>query len=739
MPIPIYFAFKSIAVKIILTFIFSAIVFLSYAQEGMWMPIYLDSLNEKDMQGKGFHLTAEDIYSVNHTSMKDAVVLFGGGCTGEVISNEGLVVTNHHCGFDYINNQSTLEHNYLKDGFWTAQQKDEIPCPGLTVTFVVRMENVTDKIIPYLDKNFTEQQRAAKIKEVSAPLEKAAVAGTNYTAQVRSFYYGNEFYLFVFEIFRDIRLVGAPPASIGNFGGETDNWVWPRHACDFSLFRIYADSLNHPADYSPKNKPYAPRYFFPISIKGVNEGDFTMVFGFPGRTQEYLPSCAVDLLIHTNDPDRILCRDARIGIMNAFMHNNDTITLQYGSKVKGLANSYKKWKGEVMGLEANHAIGEKESYELLFMKNIVPHSNENKIYTYEEGEFYKTLLPQLENAYAEYKPYSKIADFTQEATFGIELINYAGNYKKLAEMIKTDTVVDSVMKKEAATLLKNSEGFFKNYYQPLDKKEFAALLEIYDDSIPSSLQPVYFRNETIQYKSDFTAWSDDIYAKSNLSSYASVKKLLSDFSRKKGQEVLNDPAFILYTAFAQNFDSVNRFHIAPLSEKINALQRQYMDAQRRVFPHRKFYPDANLTLRVAYGNVKGYYPRNAVYYTFQTNQKGIEEKYKSGDEDFDVPEKLLNIFEKRNFGKYADANGDLPINFIASNHTTGGNSGSPVLNADGQLIGINFDRVWEGTMSDIMYDESRCRNIAVDMRYVLFIIDKYAGAKNIMTELKVVD
>lgn len=699
------------------------------ADEGMWLPILLQELNIKDMQSKGFKLTAEDIYSVNKSSMKDAVVLFGGGCTGGVISDQGLLITNHHCGFSSVSALSSVENNYLRDGFWAYDKKEEKPCPGLSVTFIISMHDVTDSILPYLNSTMTEYDRNAMIKSISTKLQAAFTNGTHYGAQVKPFYYGTEFYLFVTETFTDIRLVGVPPSSVGNFGGETDNWMWPRHTGDFSMFRIYAGADNKPAAYNAENKPFKPRYYFPISIKGVQENDFTMVYGFPGRTQEYLSSFAVDQLIHSTDPNRIACRDAKIAVTEKYMAGNDTLTLNYGAKIKSLANAYKKWKGEVTGLEENNAIGVKQEFENKFQQWANTH----------EGKDYRTLLKELQDAYAAYQPYAELVDYTSEAFYAVEIINYAGTYNKLAGLLRNDTVNEATLQTEAERLLKNSEGYFSKYSAKIDRELFATMLKIYSDKVSKELQSEYFKQQVAAYKNDFNAMADAMFKKSVFASESKVKKMLTQFNANKGKKLMRDPVFKLYEEVSVLYNEQITNAVNPINEKINILMRSYMTAQRKMQPTKDFYPDANLSLRIAYGTVDGYTAKDAVYYTYQTTDKGIEEKYMPGDEDFDYPPALMDLLHKNNFGKYADANGNLPVAFLASNHTTGGNSGSPVINANGELIGVNYDRVWEGTMSDVMYDIDRCRNIALDMRYVLFMVETYAGAKNIMQELWVVE
>lgn len=698
------------------------------ADEGMWLPILLEQLNIEDMQARGFKLTAEDIYSVNKSSMKDAVVLFGGGCTGEMISSEGLLLTNHHCGFSSINDLSTLENNYLRDGFWAKNKSEEIPAPGLKVTFIISMHDVTDSILNFVTPQMDEATRAATIKQRISALETAYKKGTHYDVFVRAFYYGNAYYLFVTETFTDIRLVGAPPASVGNFGGETDNWVWPRHTGDFSMFRVYAGKDNKPAAYSTENVPFKPRHHFPISLKGVKEGDFTMVYGFPGRTQEYLTSYAVDLTINSTNPNRIDCRDKRLAIMDKYMSGNDTVTLQYASKAKGLANAYKKWKGEKTGLEINDAIAKKQAYELKFQTWANTHV----------GKDYRDLLPKLSNVYGEYKAYAELIDYTNEAFFAVEAIDFASAYESLISKALADTLSSDALAQLAAQFKANAEGYFAGYDKRIDREMFATMLELYSTRVQKDLQSDYFKTTAAKYKYDFTTWANAVFAKSAFTNPTKLYGMLNGFSAKKAKKLSADPIYKLYSEVSILYFAQIRQFVQPLQAEINILMRDYMRAQMLMEPDRLFYPDANSTLRVTYGNVKGYQAKDAVQYHYMTTDAGLEQKYRAGDEEFDLPKKLIELVEKNDFGPYADASGALPVAFVASNHTTGGNSGSPVINANGELIGTNYDRVWEGTMSDIMYDVNRCRNITLDIRYTLFIIDKYAGASNLIKEMTIV-
>lgn len=700
--------------------------FSAFAEEGMWLPIMLKQL-EGDMQNKGLKLSVEDIYSINQGSLKDAVTLFNGGCTAELVSTKGLLLTNHHCGFSAISSLSTIENDYLKNGFWAYKMEDEKPAAGVVVTFIISIEDVTAKISPSLNDKMTASERAKVIKELSSKIESEAVAGTHYEAAVKPFFYGNDFYLFITETFKDIRLVGAPPSSIGNYGGETDNWMWPRHTGDFSMFRIYAGKDNKPAAYSKKNVPFVPRSHFTISTAGVKEGDFTMVYGFPGTTQEYLPSYAVDLIQNVQDPNRVAIRAERIEIIDQAMRSNDTIRLEYAAKTRRLANAYKKWDGEMTGLKKNDAVGKKQKQEV----NFIYWTDMNA-----EGKKYQSVLNDFKSVYKQYTPLSNAVDYTNEAAFGIEILTYAKLYGKLVAMCAIDSMPDSLITKEADKLLKSSIGYFKNYRPAIDKKVFAALIKMYCDSVDASIKPEYVKDQQKKFNYDYNAYAADVFAKSFMTSYEGVEKVLTNFKRKSVKKINNDPAYALYYSIAKKYEVIAAEKIIPLNDSIARLQRNYMQAQRMFQKDKLFYPDANSTLRITYGKVKGYYPRDGVYYQPITTLNGLMEKNDPANDDFEVPAKLKTLYDNKDYGRY-EVNGDVPVAFIATNHTTGGNSGSPVLNANGELIGTNYDRVWEGTMSDIMYDPNRCRNISLDVRYTLFIIDKFAGAKNLIDEMDI--
>lgn len=713
-------------------FIFIALLSLQSfnlkADEGMWLPMLLQTVNGDALYTKGLKIPIDSIYSVNKTSLKDAIVLFGGGCTGEIISNKGLLLTNHHCGYSQIQSHSTIEHDYLTNGFWAKNMSEELPCPGLTATFIIRIDDVTDDIINQVN-GLKEDDRNKKVKEISEQLIKKAIEGTHYSADIKPFYYGNKYFMIVTETFKDVRMVGAPPSSIGKFGADADNWMWPRHTGDFSIFRIYADKNNQPAEYSKDNVAYTPRYSFPISIKGVKENDFTMVYGFPGRTQEYIPKEAVRTIFENTDPNRIKLRDIRLKIMGEAMRNNDTIRLQYASKYANVENAYKKWQGEVLGLKRLNAIEVKADFETKFV---------NWTKSVKDGQEYVNALTQLNELHQKIRPYSAALDYYTEGIKGIDLLNFAANFTKLEKLCEKEPVDEKALSDAVDQLKKSSKGFFKNYNASIDKDIFERLIQEYRKGTPKDLAADLSMIDK-KFKGDYHKYTEYVFSKSHFSDLAKTEKFLSTFSAKKLKSLTNDPAYqLMKTCSAAYADKVS-IPYKSLMNEIDLLQRTYMKGQMEMASDekRKIYPDANLTLRLTYGKVEGYEPRDGIVYKYYSTLTGVIEKYDSTNYDFNAPAKLLELYRKKDFGEYG-SNGNITPCFLASNHTTGGNSGSPVLNAYGQLIGTNFDRVWEGTMSDIMFDPERCRNISLDIRYTLFIIDKFAGARWLVDEMNIV-
>ena len=711
--------------KIFALIIISVISLGAIADEGMWIPILLKKYKFEDMQKKGFRLTAEDIYSVNQACLKDAVVLFGRGCTGDLVSNDGLLFTNHHCGYGSIQAHSTVEHDYLSDGFWAMSRDQELSNPKLSVTFLISMEDVTSKILEGINDNMTQAERNSVIEKNIKKVKKDSSDDNHYTIDIKPFYYGNEYYMFIYEVFRDIRLVGAPPSSIGKFGGDTDNWMWPRHTGDFSVFRIYADKNNKPADYSADNVPYKPKRFFPISIKGVKKDDFTMVYGYPGTTQEYLPSYAVQLLQNVENPNQIKLREARLEIMRTDMDASSKVRIQYSSKYASVANYWKKWLGENRGLQKLNAIEQKQNFE----KNFQTWTENNST-----GNSYKNILPEYKSIYEKLTPLTKIENYLYEGVMTIEMIRYAGNFRDYELWLSKN---DDELKKTTDNLELSAKGFYKDFNFPTDQKIFSKIIKMYIENISEEYYPPTLKLFNKKYKGNWDACINDICSKTVFSSEEKITNLLHNFRKSGAKTLAKDPVFMLWSDFAEMYSYNVYPSLLQCNNHLDSLNRLYMKAQREFQSDKVFYPDANLTLRVTYGKVNDYVPRDAVKYDWFTTLDGIMEKDDSTIYDYDVPARLKELWQKKDYGNYGE-NGVMKVCFTGSNHTTGGNSGSPVINGNGELIGLNFDRNWEGTMSDIMYDPNQCRNITLDIRYVLFIIDKFAGAGHLLKEMQIV-
>lgn len=697
------------------------------ADEGMWIPSLIQELNEKEMQDLGMNLSAEDIYSVNHSSLKDAIVKIP-GCTAEIVSEQGLILTNHHCGYGRIQAHSTLDHNYLTDGFWAMNKSEELPNKGMYARLLISIEDVSDEVLSDLANDLSEADRSKEIQKRIKVLVKEATKDTHYDAFVRPFYYGNKYYLFLNETFKDVRLVGAPPSNIGKFGGDTDNWMWPRHTGDFSVFRIYADTNNLPAEYSEHNIPYTPKNHLKISMKGVDEGDFTMVFGYPGRTQEYLPSYGVKLNTEILNPIRINLRTERLNIFKREIEKNKKVRIQYASKSAGVANGWKKWQGETRGIRRFDAVGKKVKFEKEFIAWAKADESRN--------ELYGSLIADFEKSYDAGVPLQIANTYVREAGYGIEIVRFASRF---ASLLKKDSKNDSKAHAKRLKSLKSStEKFFKDYYQPIDEEVFVALLKKYKNEVPVQFLPDFFNRIQSKYKGDYQKYAAFVFKKSIFTSEEKVLKVLNN-KKANYKAFEKDPVMKIVLSLKQMENTMIKPDLNKLNAKVLKLQRYYMKAQMEMQPNRRFYPDANSTIRVHYGQVKAFVPMDAVNYKHFTTLEGILEKENPDVYDYVVEQKLKELFNNKDYGRYADKDGKIHVCFIAANHTSGGNSGSPILNADGQLLGLNFDRNWEGTMSDLSYDPSICRNISVDIRYVLFIIDKFAGAGHLVDEMTLVE
>ncbi len=695
------------------------------AVEGMWIPTLLKKFNIEEMQKMGFRLSAEDIYDVNHASMKDAVVLFGSGCTGEVISGDGLLITNHHCGFGQIQKHSTLEHDYLSDGFWAKNRSGELVNPGLTVQFLVKMEDVTLEVMQCVNSDLAEDTIK---KVIAANVEKIknSYSGTEkYLVDVKPLFYGNQYFAYVYEVFKDIRLVGAPPVAIGKFGGDTDNWVWPRHTGDFSLFRIYAGKDNKPASWSPDNVPYRPKKFFPINLKGINEGDFTMVFGFPGTTQEYLPSQAVRLLIEKSNPNKVDARTVKLAILEKQMAKDPKVRIQYSSKAAGVSNAWKKWQGETKGLIRLHAIENKELEELEFSKWVSQDAEREKKYG--------SILSDFKKYYAELSEIQVAYDLYNETVLrGSDVFGLISRFSLMRQAIH-DTAKFNKQKKSLSDYL---PVYLKDYDRETDQLLLPALLKIYFERV----DPKYLPEKLNSLKSAIlnSSYVLSAYQKSLFSDSSKIKILCRDYSPKTQKKLQKDALFSLFATLSDHFTKNIEPSYQILGQQILKTQKIYMAAILDMKKGERIMADANLTLRVTYGKIEGFEPMDGVYYQYFTTLKGMMEKNNPAISDYVVPEKLKSLFLSKDYGPYSNSTGEVPIAFCASNHTTGGNSGSPVLNANGELIGVNFDRCWEGTMSDVLFDPERCRNISLDIRYALFIIDKFAGAGYLLDEMNLI-
>ncbi|MBN8671191.1 MAG: S46 family peptidase [Chitinophagales bacterium] len=694
------------------------------AKEGMWLPPTLKN-RENDMKKMGLEIPVEQLYNENGTGLNNAVVLFGKGCTGEVISSKGLLLTNHHCGYGTVQGLSSKEQDYFANGFWAKNNAEELPCPGLTVTFIRKMENVTDKITTGLADTMNEAARNAVVQTRIKNLEKGYKFATGMDAAIKPYYNNNQYWVILSETYRDIRLVGFPPNGIGSFGGDTDNWMWPRHTGDFSMFRIYAGKDNKPADYSKDNKPYQTEQYFAINVAGYKEGDFTMVYGFPGTTMEYIPSQQLNQIYSILDPIRIEARTLRLNAWTKNMQQNRDVFLKYTSKRAGVANGWKKWQGEVRGLRINNVMQKKQDYENNFqgwatLDDKLPYAD--------------NLLANIAAKSMAVNDVLKADEYIKEAAFGIEIIQQAAVLDKMLQTMRAGykgTALQDTLNK----LAKATTGYYKNYDAATDKDVFAALMPLYMKN-GGNFIPKSFSNQYRENGSDYIQWSNYVYS-SIVASQDAITMFANKATSADSNKIIGDAAWQLYNGIAQlRKDKINPV-LSQYTADMAYLNRLYMNAQMKLDRNKAFFPDANLTLRLTYGQVAGIDPDGPAGYSYQTNLDGAIAKDNQDVEEFKVPEKLKELYNKKNYGSWA-VNGTVPVAFIANNHTSGGNSGSPVLNARGELIGTNFDRIWEGTMSDLYFDPNLCRNITLDIRYTLFVVEKFGDAGWLLKEMKII-
>ena len=699
----------------------------AYADGGMWLPILAEQ-RIADMQKNGFKLTADDIYSVNKACMKDAVMIFGGGCTAELVSNQGLILTNHHCGRSYIQGHSTLNNDILTDGFWAKDMKGELMCNGLKVNILSYMEDVTPRF-----KNNADYDSVANLIIAEAK----AKNGIHYDCEIEKFYAGNQYYLFVYQTFKDVRLVGCPPSAVGDFGGDTDNWMFPRHSGDFSMFRIYADKDNNPAEISSSNVPYKPKKYFKISLKGVNEGDFTMVFGFPGSTEEYKSAAGVEFSTNTLLPDRIMIRAQKMEIMQEAINRSRAVRLMYASRLASVENAKKKWEGEILGIKQCGVIQQKKDFEKQFVSKVSSNTT------------YAALPQQFQKLYNDEGTYLRADAYFVEAIYTLPFFDLAHTMSKLESDAKADNaqaIVDNVTATRSKLL-----SALASRDSALERSMFCRMIKIYADSC-KAFTPEWFKDNYFnQCGGSAERFTEYFYNNSLLTDTSKLKAFCNKYisaaklGKKAGKsfvelnnQLLSDPAIKFFNTFINMYFAKISSHSNNFDYTSDQLNRLYQKALLENMPESIPYPDANFTLRFTYGKNERMTPRDGIEYKPFTTLDGVIAKDNPNIYDYHVPEKLKQLHAKKDYGQYADKDGTLHVCFIASNHTTGGNSGSPVLNADGHLIGINFDRNWEGTMSDIHYSRDLCRNISVDIRYVLFLIDKVGGAKHIINELDIV-
>ena len=713
--------------KKLIVLILSILVFspLAKADEGMWLLMFLDKQTYKEMKAKGLKLTPKQIYDINKASLKDAIVQFGRGCTGEIVSNQGLLFTNHHCGYPQIQEHSTVEHDYLMNGFWAYSKEEELPCPGLTAKFLIRMEDVSEGVLEGVTEEMNEEKRNSLIRENIKKISNKVIEGTHYEAEIATMFDGNQYILFIYERFKDVRMVGAPPSSIGKFGSDTDNWMWPRHTGDFSIFRVYTDANGKPAEFSKNNIPLKPKHHLPISLKGVKDNDFTMVVGFPGRTDRFLSSYGVEQAIDVYNPSVVKARTALREVMEADMKSDTKIRIQYASKFAQLSNYWKFYIGQTKCLQDLDVPSTKRELEKRFTSWV----NENS----DRQAEYGNVLKDMENALSVTNQYDYLRIYTNEAILrGSSAATIARSFRALENELKANG--NSAKSKELISSLKsNLDKIFKDYNYSTEEKLLAAGLEVFFQNVPLKQQNTDFLDYAFKMSYDFKKISNDIFSKSNMTSAEKVNKLLENPTYN---DIVNDPLYILINQFTNNL-SEKLSTVKDSYNELNKANRLFVKGVMEMDSKKHFAPNANSTIRYTFGQVKSYKPQDGVTYDYYTTLEGIMKKDNPDVDEFRVPSKLKELYNSKDFGRY-EVNGTVPVCFITNNDITGGNSGSPVVNGKGELIGIAFDGNWEAMSGNIAFNPDLQRCINVDIRYVLFIIDKYAGAKNLIDELTIV-
>lgn len=713
------------AKRILLVFIVSSL-FLNLkvkADEGMWLPLLIDRLNYIDMQKMGCHLTADEIYSVNHSSIKDAMISINNGyCSGALVSQEGLFFTNHHCGRGFVQSHSTVEKDYLANGFWAMEKTEELRNDKLSATFLVRIEDVSGKILPYVNDKMTETQRQAIIDSISTSLEKNAIKGTTYNGKVLPFFESNEFYLFVTETYKDVRLVGAPPESIGEFGADTDNWMWPRHGGDFSLFRVYMSPEGGPAEYSKKNVPYKSKYYLPISLKGLKKDEFAMVLGFPGTSDRFTTSYGVKLAIDKYDPAIVKIREKKLSLMNEDMKASEAVKIQYAEKYASSANYYKYYIGQAEQLKKLNIYDKKVAIEKAFK---TWYESNPKL-----KEKYNGILAEVAKEWENVGKYTIPYIYYREAVIrSMEILSFANTYEELYKQLKLN-VDDEAISRLTQSLTYNAKLYFKNYNLPTDKKITTALLQMFFTDVPKEFHPDVFSTINKKYKDDIAAYVNEMY---DQSIFASKDKILDFLIKPDYKKLEKDLGWITMESFYNKYKDISDMYNNAKLE-LTKDNRLFVEGIMEMNKDKKYYPNANSTMRLTYGKITDYNPSSTTNYTYFTTLDELIAKEDPKNPDFEVPSKLKLLYQNKDYGKYA-TDGKMNVCFITNNDVTGGDSGAPVIDGDGNLIGLVFDINWESTSSPIFFDENYQRTISVDIKYVLFIIDKYAGASNIIKEL----